>query len=96
MNNLLEEASNNLISGIVKKKEEVVLDRLKEIGVVLDLEQEKKARFKSLVCEQSEESETWYYNDGTAKGLRLVTFVLSKPKFDIDEPLKVGIEYTYY
>ena len=80
-----------------EQKDEIIISKLKEYGYEIDLELEKKSRFKSLICEKCEDLETWYYRDGTPDGLRVVTFegVVEEEDF-LNKPLNIEIKLNYY
>jgi len=66
-----------LHSKITKRKEELLMEALKQHGLPLDLLQEKR-RFNPLVCETTQgeiNTSTYYYNDGSINGLKLLSFI---------------------
>lgn len=77
------------------KKEKVLKERLEILGIDINLEEESKRRFKSLVAEYGPDEETYYYNDGSVDGLRIVTFIV--PKGSVDENNTTwSIKLRYY
>lgn len=74
---------------IEQRKQEILSIILKEIGLKPDLlERQKNKRFPS-ICKVTEEhcgyyKETWYYDNGTDEGERIVTFNVS------------GLEFAFY
>jgi len=75
--NYLQDQLSKAIDHLIIKKERFVLELLKKKGIVLDFELERKRRFKNLAVERQSPgfSETWFYNDGTEEGLKVVTFI---------------------
>ena len=62
---------------MVKYEEQLILKALKEHNIELDLKEEKKRRFKSLLFEIQDAGDRGkvnvvYYNDGSVDGLKLV------------------------
>lgn len=88
---------SKLCNDLELKKEEILRQRIKELGLKIDFDKEKKARFKSLVCEHEGDKEIWYYNDGSPKGFRILTFRPKKQPIDFtSSELKLGVAYEYY
>ena len=84
-----------LSSGISQEKEDIVKQRLKELGIEIDLESEPNRRFKRLLLEHNGNEQTLWYNDGSETGLRVVTFVekisfpeITKSSFKIFQEIK--------
>ena len=94
--NFIQDTANEMFESIVKQKDEIILKLLKDKGYEIDLELERKSRFKSMVCEHNEDLEVWYYRDGTPEGLRIVTFEIEKPDFFSGKELSIGFTYKYY
>ena len=94
-NSILHDAMSALINDINAKKEQVVKDKLEELGIDINWELEKTRRFKSILIEYHKETgdEVYYYNDGTEEGQRVVTFVLDKEQ-KLGTNLTMG--YSYY
>lgn len=70
----IQDLTVRIASDIEEKKGNIILQRIKDAGFEFDFEKEKTARFKKLAVENKCGSETWYYNDGSENGFRLVTF----------------------
>ena len=85
---------------IQAKKEEVFLQRLKELNIEFDLEEEKKRRFPRFRIETEMYKETYWYNDGSVEGLRIITFVTSQPSLpninDAVSTIKLNVDISYY
>jgi len=79
--NFLQDQLSKAIDHLIIEKERFVLELLKKKGIVLNFESERKRRFKSLAVERQAPgtSETWFYNDGTEEGLKIVTFKINQP-----------------
>ena len=58
----------------IDKQNSVLMERLDLLGIKLDLEEEKIRRFPNLLVEKFENTRTYYYNDGSIEGLKIVTF----------------------
>jgi len=69
-----EETMAQTLKQNIKKKESLIFHKLKVLGIKLDLEAEKTARFPSLKVEVQGNVETWWYNDGTLDGMKVITF----------------------
>lgn len=74
------------INKINKKKDAVIMKRLSELGIDTDIESEKRRRFKRFVVEHSYTEETYWYNDGSESGLRIITFKKWQPNYDMKNP----------
>ncbi len=95
-----------LIDNLNKKKEEVIKKALLQLNPNFDWEWEKQARFKSLQLEVEdralEKHEHYYYNDGSLKGVRLVTFIVLPGNTDMwsinenNDTLNLKLELNYY
>ena len=95
--NLIEEVISKMIKDIDNKKEKVIKNKLLiELGVELDYKIEKSKRFKSLQLENLDGKETYYYNDGSANGFRVVTFEIVDTPADFNDVPKIGLELKYY
>ena len=93
----LNEITNQLYQKMVADKERVVYKKIKELGIDFDVDVEKKRRFKSIICCQYTAEETYYYNDGSVEGLRIVTFIQKVNDINFnDDVSKLGFEIKYY
>ena len=73
------------------------MHRLEKLGIELDAEAERRKRFKSFVVEYNDHEETYWYNDGSETGLRIVTFKKAQSNFDLKEPNHtIKTEVSYY
>ena len=94
-NKLMQEAISKLTADIHERRQGLILGRLNEFGIEIDLEKEKRRRFKSLSIEHNGEEETIYYNNGSENGLRIITFVTKQKPFDA-ENMSIGYETSFY
>ena len=67
----------------IDKQNSVLMERLDSLGINLDLEEEKIRRFPNLLVEKFENIHTYYYNDGSIEGLKIVTFKMGI-NFDLE------------
>ena len=87
----------DMIAELNKKKEAIIMQRLEKLGIEIDVEAEQHRRFKRFVVEYNDQEETYWYNDGSETGLRIVTFKKPQPNFDLKEPKHiVKTEVSYY
>lgn len=98
---LMHEKINQACENLNKKKEELVLAQLKGWGIEINLDEERKRRFRRILIEQNNSTETWYFNDGSLEGMRIITFVQDNKSFNptmLDEVHKfsLSLELSYY
>lgn len=79
-----------------KRRENLVIERLRDKGIFLDLKVEQRRRFKSLTSERKGNKETIYYNDGSENGLRVITFESEFYCEPSDGEMKAGFIEKYY
>jgi hypothetical protein len=92
-----QEIIGDMIAELNKKKDAIVMHRLKKLGIKVDVEAEQRKRFKSFTVEYNNHEETYWYNDGSETGLRIVTFKKAQPNFDLNKPnYTVKTEVSYY
>jgi hypothetical protein len=92
-----QEIIGDMIAELNKKKDAIIMHRLEKLGIKLDIETEQRRRFKSFAVEYNDHEETYWYNDGSETGLRIVTFKEAQPNFDLKETnLTVKTEISYY
>ena len=65
---------NDLQDQIYEARDRLFRERLDELNILVDLEAEKKNRFKKFMVCYSGGNETVYYNDGSENGLKVITF----------------------
>lgn len=87
----------DMIAELNKKKDSIIMQRLEKLGIEIDVEAEQRRRFKRFVVEYNDTEETYWYNDGSETGLRVVTFKKPQPNFDLKEANHtVKSEVSYY
>jgi hypothetical protein len=98
INSLMHEMTTKLVNDIEQKRNQIIVDRLKEVvGIDLNIEEEQKRRFKRFAIEYNGNKETIYFNDGTAEGKRIVTFVRSDEPVSFDpEKTTMRVNYSYF
>lgn len=84
-----------IVNDLNLKKQQVILSRLKQLGLTIDVKEESERRFKLFLRYIEGNKETIYYNDGSLNGLRIVTFITEQKPFDPDE-CSISHEITYY
>ena len=96
--NPFDKATYELIDRVQKQKDKIITDRLKELGIDLNIEEEKQRRFKRIAFERSETEETVYFNDGSVHGIRVVTFTYENSGFNgINTDInKLSVSLSYY
>lgn len=77
---------NDMISDINKKKESAIFKRLDDLDININIEDEKNRRFKRILIEQKGNEETYWYNNGSTEGIRIITFITTPSEFDINNP----------
>lgn len=96
----MEKVMNDFYSNIRKSKEKIFFNKLSDLGIDINLENESKRRFKRFIIESHIDTghETWFYNDGSLEGLRVVTFINPEFKlsFDQKDMINYGSEINYF
>ena len=97
----LSQAFEKMALDLEQKKTDIVKGRLNDLNIKIDFELEIKNRFKLIICEfhEADESESYYYNDGTEQGVRIVTFLKDKSLSPFDKnwkPFIIQSGYSYY
>ena len=80
---------------LIKRKDDLILNRLKGLNIEVNFQKKKDRRFKRFRIEQKDNETSYYYNDGSVDGLRIITFVDVQNTLDT-ENLTMNIETTYY
>ena len=95
MENMVSDLVSQMVESITKQKEEILKTKIYNKFQDFNFEEEKKRRFKKIVCEVDYHgNETYYFNDGTSEGCRLVTFFKFEPCFDFGSN-KMNFELKY-
>lgn len=79
------EKEEEFIKDIYQKRDALLLNRLKELGLLDELKLEDKRRFKKFMVEMYENTRSIYYDDGSINGLLVIEYGVS---FVVDEILK--------
>jgi valyl-tRNA synthetase len=74
MTNFLDQQIAEMVNNINQQKQAILDSKLEEKGFKIDWEEEAFGRFPKLIKAVQGNKETWYYNDGTKEGIRIVTF----------------------
>lgn len=100
MENIVSELTDQVVARVNTEKERLVIERLKEIGVEIDFVAESKRTFPRIVRKFSayDQSESYYWNDGSEQGKLLITFYPMNMPTSFNESLavhqiKVGLKY---
>ena len=64
----------SFLGEINKFKEEKLIEALKKLNIKIDIHLEEDKRFKSLIMEKRLNVETYYYNDGSIDGIKVISF----------------------
>ena len=97
--NFQETAIKKVAEDMSNKRMNLIIERLKNIGITLDVKKEERARFKSLTrVFNGLNEETIYYNDGSENGLRVITFVTEQKTMNGNdlESMSITCETSYY
>lgn len=79
ISNMMQYVTTKMAQDINIQKKIVIKQKLKEIvGIEIDLQEESQRRFKRFCTVRQGNEETIYFNDGSLKGKRIVTFVDSE------------------
>jgi len=88
-----EQSVNEIITQINKKKWAIIKQKLKEekkLNLLKDLDIK---RFKPIIIEIDKDKEVVYYNNGTVKGKRLVTFLRHTESEILDKEFRTKLVY---
>lgn len=93
---LMQDVINTAVENIQKQQDELIKKRLNRIlGYDLDIKEEVKRRFPRIGVFQQENETSYYWNDGSIDGIRIITFIQEPIDFkDInDMKLTIGLSY---
>lgn len=98
--NRTDELIKNEMDKLVLEKQKLVIQRVKELaGVDIDFESEKKRVFPRIAVKHYvNHAEQWYWNDGSANGLLLISFYPDDDNFKVGNSantIKIGFKYKY-
>ncbi len=94
-NSVIAEVLNTLLERIQKQKEGLIKDRLTEMGMEYLLNDLNVRRFKRILCEKMPGEETYWADNGTIEGVRIITFKSPEPNNDYNNN-SIGFELKYY
>ena len=97
--NFKDQIIKNLNSNIEQQKEAILIQKLEELGIKIDLKEECKKKFPNILRAYlpRENKEIYYYNDGSSEGQKIITFELIEQESWLpDENNNIKIEYKYY
>ncbi|MDX5586537.1 MAG: hypothetical protein QNK20_16745 [Aureibaculum sp.] len=95
LNSLMNDLTKKMVNNFSAKREELIKDRLEDLGIIFDYKEEEKRVFKRFASVRNGNEETILFNDGSIKGLRVITFVDKLPDFDF-ESLRMSYTQSYY
>ena len=94
--NIMNEYIKNIVEDIDSQKMFIIKQKLKEIvGIEIDFQEELKRKFKCICVVGDFNSHTFFYNDGSIEGKRIVTFEIDDSLFD-PKNLSFGYKVKYY
>jgi len=96
-----ESVINDLMIKIQKHKDDLVISKIKEIDPNFSIEDEKNRRFRRIMItldENEGNKETYYFNDGSIEGKRLITFetINKNTLHNLDKPFSVSADIKHY
>lgn len=91
----LDSVMSDVQSSFTKQREKLITDRLKQLGITFDQEEQMEKRFKDFIAERRGKELTYYYNNGTPRGLRIITFV-EDDIFASDTNNRISMGFSYY
>lgn len=98
MSELIQQITEELIKRMNSEREKLIDAKLKQRGYSVTLADQMKYRFKDIICEAKGNEETWWYNDGTYQGERIITFINDFPEMEFKdgEGFKINNYLKYY
>jgi hypothetical protein len=98
MSNKMTELQEKVVKDIAEKRQNLILNRLKELNISVDFKEESRRVFKRFASVRNGNEETILFNDGSIKGLRIITFVTKEDtNIKIDaKKFSLGYEISYY
>lgn len=81
---VLHEITKDVAEKLNKEKENLIFKLiLEKTGNTLDLKEEARRKFPRITRVLQERKETYYYDNDTEEGLRIVTFVYEEPRLSL-------------
>ena len=88
---------NKMEAELAAKKDAVIAKLLFQyLGHELDLIAEGERRFPRIIRVINEGEESWFWNDGSYDGKRIVTFFTDKPNLFVGETFELMQKIKYY
>lgn len=81
MSSKMEEMANKIMMQLVSKIDETVLSRIRQLEPDFEPEEEAKKRFKRICQEVRGEIHSYYWNDGSERGIHLFSYKIEHPQF---------------
>lgn len=87
---------NDIVNSIQKQQDELIKKRLNRIlGYDLNLEDEAKRRFPRIGIFNQDTETSYYWNDGSIDGIRIITFIQNPIDFTNLENNKLTTSISY-
>lgn len=87
---------NDIVNSIQKQQDELIKKRLNRIlGYNLNLEDEYKRRFPRIGIFNQDTETSYYWNDGSIDGIRIITFIQNPIDFSNLENNKLTTTISY-
>lgn len=96
----MQDVISEAVKQIQAQKDKLLFERIcqrVETNEPINLDEEVKRRFPRLMREYNrvDQSEHWYWNDGTKEGQHLISFYQSIETDIMTEPYKANFGFTY-
>ena len=96
METMMKDAINKAVQNIQQQQDKLIKKRLNRIlGYDLNLEDEFKRRFPRIGIFNQDTETSYYWNDGSIDGIRIITFIQNPIDFFffVNNKLSVGLSY---
>ncbi len=95
-NEKIQTILNDAVKNIQNQQDNLIKKRLGRIlGYELNLEEESKRRFPRIGIFQQENETSYYWNDGTIDGIRIITFIQEPTNLSDANDNKLSINLYY-
>lgn len=74
LSSLIPQMTNLFANKLAEFHDKIVMEELKNRGIKFDLNEQSKKKFQDFIWVEEPKGRSFYYNDGTEEGLRIVTF----------------------
>ena len=96
METMMQDAINKAVQNIQQQQDKLIKKRLNRIlGYDLNLEDEFKRRFPRIGIFNQDTETSYYWNDGSIDGIRIITFIQNPIDFKGIESGKLSVELSY-